>query len=78
MSKEIYYIPADGERIPEGSIPLINAVSGIAGIGVGDQMLHAIVDDDFDTAGVMIWETGIDEALAPDASPPNRFAGWRT
>lgn len=75
MSKEIYYIPGDGERIPEGSIPLINAVSGI--VGVGDQMLHAIVPDDFDTAGTMLWEAGTNEALAPDSSPPNRFAGWR-
>lgn len=75
--KEIYYIPGDGELIPEGAIPLINAVSGVAGIGVGEQMLHAIVDDDFDTAGTMLWETWMNKELAPDSSPPNRFDGWR-
>ncbi len=75
--KEIYYIPGDGELIPAGSIPLINAVSGVTGIGVGDQMLHSIVEDDFDTAGTVIWEDGMDEALAPDSNPPNRFAGIR-
>lgn len=31
-----------------------------------------------DTAGTLIWETEMDEALAPDSSPPHRFAGWRS
>jgi hypothetical protein len=76
--KEIYYIPGENELIPAGAIPLINAVSGITGIGVGEQMLHVLVEDDFDTAGTMIWETGKDEALAPDSSSLHRFAGWRS
>lgn len=76
--KEVYAIPAVDEIVPEPCIALINAVPGIANVGVGDQMLQFIAQDDYSTAGTLIWETGMSEALAPDSSPPHRFAGWRS
>jgi len=76
--KEVYVIPAVDEKVPEPCIALINAVPGLANIQVGDQMLQFIASDEYSTAGTLIWETGMDEALAPDSSPPHRFAGWRT
>lgn len=76
--KEVYVIPAVGEKVPEPCIALINAVPGLANIQVGDQMLQFIAPDEYSTAGTLIWETGMDEALAPDSSPAHRFAGWRT
>ena len=76
--KEVYVIPAVDEKVPEPCIALINAVPGLASIAVGDQMLQFIASDEYSTAGTLIWETGMDEALAPDSSPPHRFAGWRS
>ena len=76
--KEVYVIPAVDEKVPEPCIALINAVPGLANIQVGDQMLQFIATDEYSTAGTLLWETGMDEALAPDSSPPHRFAGWRT
>lgn len=76
--KEVYVIPDVDEKVPEPCIALINAVPGLANIQVGDQMLQFIALDEYSTAGTLIWETGMDEALAPDSSPPHRFAGWRT
>lgn len=74
--KEVYVIPAVDEVVPEPCIALINAVPGLANIQVGDQMLQFLATDEYSTAGTLIWETGMDEALAPDSSPPHRFAGW--
>ena len=76
--KEVYVIPAVDEIVPEPCIALINAVSGLANIQVGDQMLQFIAPDKYSTAGTLLWETGMNAALAPDSSPPHRFAGWRT
>ncbi len=76
--KEVYVIPAVDEIVPEPCIALINAVPGLANIQVGDQMLQFLAPDEYSTAGALIWETGMGEALAPDSSPPHRFAGWRT
>jgi len=76
--KEVYVIPAVDEKVPEPCITLINAVPGLANIQVGDQMLQFIAPDEYSTAGILIWETGMDPALAPDSSPPHRFAGWRS
>lgn len=76
--KEVYVIPAVDEKVPEPCIALINAVPGLASIAVGDQMLQFIAPDEYSTAGTLNWETGMNEALAPDSSPPHRFAGWRT
>ncbi len=76
--KEVYVIPAVDERVPEPCIALINAVPGLASIAVGDQMLQFLAQDEYSTAGNLLWETGMDPALAPDSSPPHRFAGWRT
>jgi len=76
--KEVYVIPAVDEKVPEPCIALINAVPGLANIQVGDQMLQFIATDEYSTAGTLLWETGMDEALAPDSSPPHRFAGWRS
>ena len=75
---EVYVIPDVDEIVPEPCIALINAVPGLASIAVGDQMLQFIAPDEYSTAGTLIWETGMNEALAPDSSPPHRFAGWRT
>jgi hypothetical protein len=74
--KEVYVIPAVDEKVPEPCIALINTVPGLANIQVGDQMLQFIATDEYSTAGTLIWETGMDPALAPDSSPPHRFAGW--
>jgi hypothetical protein len=74
--KEVYVIPEIDEIIPEPCIVLSNAVTGLPDIEVGDQMLQFLAPDDYDTAGVLLWETGMDESLAPDSSPPHRFAGW--
>ena len=76
--KEVYVIPAVDEIVPEPCIALINAVPGLANISVGDQMLQFIASDEYSTAGTLIWETGMSVALAPDSSPPHRFAGWRS
>ena len=76
--KEVYVIPAVDEIVPEPCIALVNEVPGLAKISVGDQMLQFIAPDEYSTAGTLIWETGMDEALAPDSSPPHRFAGWRS
>ena len=76
--KEVYVIPTVDEIVPEPCIALINAKSGLANIAVGDQMLQFIAQDDYDTAGTLLWETGMNEDLAPDSSPPHRFAGWRS
>jgi len=76
--KEVYVIPAVDEKVPEPCIALINAVPGLANIQVGDQMLQFIAPDEYFTVGTLIWETGMDEAIAPDSSPPHRFAGWRS
>ena len=76
--KEVCVIPDVDERVPEPCIALINAVPGLANIQVGDQMLQFIAPDEYSTAGTLIWEIGMDEALAPDSSPSHRFAGWRT
>ena len=76
--KEVYVIPAVDEKVPEPCIALINAVPGLANIQVGDQMLQFLASDEYSTAGTLLWETGMDEALAPDSSPPHRFAGWRS
>ena len=76
--KEVYVIPAVDEIVPEPCIALINSVPGLANIAVGDQMLQFIAPDEYSTAGTLIWETGMDPALAPDSSPPHRFAGWRS
>jgi len=76
--KEVYVIPAVDERVPEPCIALINAVPGLASIAVGDQMLQFLAQDEYSTARNLLWETGMDPALAPDSSPPHRFAGWRT
>jgi len=75
--KEVYVIPAVDEKVPEPCIALINTVPGLANIQVGDQMLQFLAQDEYSSAGTLIWETGMDEALAPDSSPPHRFAGWR-
>ena len=76
--KEVYVIPAVDEIVPEPWIALVNEVPGLANIVVGDQMLQFIAPDEYSTAGTLLWETGMDEALAPDSSPPHRFAGWRS
>ena len=76
--KEVYVIPAVDEKVPEPCIALINAVPGLANIQVGDQMLQFLAPDEYSTAGTLIWKTGMNPALAPDSSPPHRFAGWRT
>ena len=76
--KEVYVIPDADEKVPEPCIALINAVPGLANIQVDDQMLQFIAPDEYSTAGTLIWEIGMDEALAPDSSPAHRFAGWRT
>ncbi len=76
--KEVYVIPAVDDIVPEPCIALINEVPGLVNISVGDQMLQFIAPDEYSTAGTLIWETGMDEALAPDSSPPHRFAGWRS
>lgn len=76
--KEVYAIPAVDEIVPEPWKLLINEVPGLANISVGDQMLHFIASDEYSTAGILLWETGMDEALAPESFPPHRFAGWRT
>ena len=76
--KEVYVIPAVDEIVPEPCIALVNEVSRLVNISVGDQMLQLIAPDDYSTAGTLIWETGMDKALAPDSSPPHRFAGWRS
>ena len=76
--KEVYVIPAIDEKVPEPCIALVNAVPGLANIQIGDQMLQFIAPDEYSTAGTLIWETGMDPALAPDSSPPHRFAGWRS
>ena len=76
--KEVYVIPAVDEIVPEPCIALINAVPGLANISVGDQMLQFIASDEYSTAGTLIWETGMSTELAPDSSPPHRFAGWRS
>lgn len=76
--KEVYVIPDVDEIVPEPCIALINAVPGLANIQVGDQMLQFLAPDEYSTAGTLIWETGMNEALAPDSSPPHRFAGRRT
>ena len=76
--KEVYVIPAVDEIVPEPCIALVNEVPGLVNISVGDQMLQFIASDEYSTAGTLLWETGMDEALAPDSSPPHRFAGWRS
>jgi hypothetical protein len=76
--KEVYVIPAVDEIVPEPCIALVNEVPGLANIVVGDQMLQFIAPDEYSTAGTLLWEIGMDEALAPDSSPPHRFAGWRS
>lgn len=76
--KEVYVIPAVDEIVPEPCIVLVNEVPGLSNISVGDQMLQFIAPDEYSTAGTLLWETGMDEALAPDSSPPHRFAGWRS
>jgi len=76
--KEVYVIPAVDEIVPEPCIALVNEVPGLANISVGDQMLQFIAPDEYSTAGTLLWEIGMDEALAPDSSPPHRFAGWRS
>ena len=74
--KEIICIPADGEEFPAQSIVLTNAAPGLS-IPVGDQYIHAIVDEGFQTQGTLLWETGMSESLAPESSPKHRYAGWR-
>ena len=74
--KEIICIPADGEEFLDSSIVLTNTVAGLS-IPVGDQYIHAIVDDAFQTQGTLLWETGMSESLAPESSPKHRYAGWR-
>ena len=69
--KEVYIIPDVDEEVPEPCILLVNAATG-------DQMLHAIVPDEYSTKGTLLWETGMAEGLAPDSNPPHRYAGWRT
>lgn len=69
--KDVYVIPAIDEVFPAPSELLVDAVTG-------NQMLHAIVPVDYATKGTLLWETGVDEKLAPDSNPPHRFAGWRS
>lgn len=76
--KEVYVIPAVDEIVPEPWKLLVNEVPGLSNISVGDQMLQFIAPDEYSTAGTLLWETGMDEALAPDSSPPHRFAGWQS
>lgn len=73
--KEIICIPADGEEFPNQSVVLTNTVAGLA-IPVGDQYIHAIVDEEFQTLGILLWETGMNRSLAPESTPKHRFAGW--
>ena len=70
-SKEVYIVPDIDEEVPEPCILLVNTATG-------DQRLHAIVPVSYTTKGTLLWETGVDEKLAPDSNPPHRFAGWRT
>lgn len=73
--KEIICIPADGEEFLDQSVVLTNTVAGLS-IPVGDQYIHAIVDDGFQTQGTLLWETGMARSLAPESTPKHRFAGW--
>lgn len=75
MYKELMCIPADGEEFPEPAVILENAKSGLV-ISVGEQYVHSLVPQDFVPRGTLLWETGMDQALSPEASPPHRFAGW--
>lgn len=75
--KEIYYLPAENEEITYEGVLKLNAVSGIPGLAVGDQCIHALVPADFQTAGTVFWETGMPEP-SPDSEVQQRFAGFRT
>lgn len=75
--KEIYYLPAANEEILYEGVLQINAVAGIPGLAVGDQYIHALVPEGFQTAGTVFWETGMAEP-SPDPTVSMRYAGWRT
>lgn len=75
--KEIYYLPGQNEEIPYEGILQVNAVAGIPNLAVGDQYIHVLVPGDFQSAGAVFWETGMNEP-SPDPAVPARYAGWRT
>ena len=76
MTIEIYYLPAENEEVSYEGVLRLNAVAGIPGLAVGDQCVHVLVPDDFQTAGTVFWKTG-DPEPSPDSEVPQRFAGWR-
>lgn len=67
--KEIYVIPGIDEEVPENSILLISDDTKV-------EILHSIVQDDYKTAGTILWETGMNTNLIPNSKPPHKFAGW--
>ena len=76
-NKEICYLPGIDEQVPLCKAPMINTIPGLI-IPVGDSYIHAIVPDDFMTAGTIYWQTGDAQNLRPETSPLHRFAGWDT